>query len=122
MATQTFKLRKTVSTNPALKSHSKKAVRVHQYHRAINQTTSVRVPKELVDRIEDPVMRQLVKEPVAFFGGMLAGVFGLNLEEDPLKTWIQTTAAAAGISYEVANRQVQQQLDSLRKREGQRPE
>eukprot|EP01024_Parvocaulis_polyphysoides_P029063 TRINITY_DN26203_c1_g1_i1.p1 TRINITY_DN26203_c1_g1~~TRINITY_DN26203_c1_g1_i1.p1 ORF type:complete len:116 (-),score=9.88 TRINITY_DN26203_c1_g1_i1:391-738(-) len=69
---------------------------------------------QLTERIDDPVLKLFVKEPVAFFGGVFAGIFGLNLQEDPLRTWIESTAASAGVSYEVANRQVQQQLDNMK--------
>eukprot|EP01023_Acetabularia_acetabulum_P022177 TRINITY_DN2189_c0_g1_i1.p2 TRINITY_DN2189_c0_g1~~TRINITY_DN2189_c0_g1_i1.p2 ORF type:complete len:113 (+),score=16.52 TRINITY_DN2189_c0_g1_i1:158-496(+) len=79
-----------------------------------------RLPTQITERIEDPVVKQFVKEPVAFFGGVFAGVLGLNLQEDPLRSWIESTAAAAGVSYEVANRKVQQQLNNMKQRSSNR--
>ena len=38
-----------------------------------------------------------LQEPVAFFGGVFAGALGLNLEEDPLRSWLQRTAADAQV-------------------------
>lgn len=38
------------------------------------------------------------QEPVAFLGGVLAGVLGLNLKEDPLRSWLERTSAEAGVS------------------------
>lgn len=34
-----------------------------------------------------------VQEPIAFLGGIFAGFLGLSLDQDPLKDWIQQTAA-----------------------------
>ena len=33
-------------------------------------------------------MRQALKEPVAFFGGVFAGVLGLSTTDEPLKAWV----------------------------------
>ncbi|KGF72117.1 hypothetical protein DO97_12300 [Neosynechococcus sphagnicola sy1] len=35
-----------------------------------------------------PIMQGLVQQPVAFLGGFCAGVLRLNLEEDPIKSWL----------------------------------
>lgn len=34
-----------------------------------------------------------LREPVAFWGGVVAGFLGLNLDQDPLKEWIRQTMA-----------------------------
>ena len=35
---------------------------------------------------------------MAFFGGMFAGLLRLDASDEPLKEWIDRTAAAAGVS------------------------
>jgi hypothetical protein len=42
----------------------------------------------------------LIQEPVAFVGGMFAGLLRLDLEEDPLKEWVTRTVEASGITEE----------------------
>ena len=37
------------------------------------------------------------QEPVAFFGGVFAGVLKLEVEDEPLKDWIERTAETAGV-------------------------
>ncbi|OMO76644.1 hypothetical protein COLO4_25502 [Corchorus olitorius] len=39
-------------------------------------------------------------EPVAFVGGMFAGILRLDLNEDPLKEWVTRTVEASAISEE----------------------
>ena len=34
---------------------------------------------------------------MAFWGGVTAGLLGLTLTEDPLKTWVEQTSAEAGV-------------------------
>ena len=43
-----------------------------------------------------------MKEPVAFFGGVFAGLLGLSVDEpgSPLTAWVNHTAAAAGVGVE----------------------
>ena len=36
-----------------------------------------------------PIVKELTKQPVAFFGGFFSGVLKLNLSEDPLKSWLE---------------------------------
>ncbi|KAK7269017.1 hypothetical protein RIF29_21732 [Crotalaria pallida] len=49
---------------------------------------------------QDPVLKEALKEPVAFLGGVFAGILRLDLNEEPLKEWITRTAEAAGIGKE----------------------
>ena len=42
----------------------------------------------------------LLQEPVAFLGGLFAGLLRLDLSEDPLKEWVSRTAEAAGVDLE----------------------
>lgn len=37
-----------------------------------------------------------LQEPVAFWGGVFAGVLGLNLDEEPLKSWVERTSGKVG--------------------------
>jgi hypothetical protein len=36
----------------------------------------------------NPIVQELVKEPIAFVNGFVAGLLRLNPEEDPLKSWL----------------------------------
>ena len=36
-----------------------------------------------------PVLKKLKEQPVAFLSGLVSGVLGLNLSEDPLKSWLE---------------------------------
>ena len=40
----------------------------------------------------------VVQEPAAFVGGIVAGLLGLNLSEDPLRNWLERTAASARVN------------------------
>ena len=35
-----------------------------------------------------PIAKELIRQPVAFFGGLFSGVFRLNLNDDPVKSWL----------------------------------
>ncbi|MBD2325946.1 hypothetical protein [Alkalinema sp. FACHB-956] len=35
-----------------------------------------------------PLMKELTQQPVAFMGGFVSGLLKLNLNEDPIKTWL----------------------------------
>ncbi|KAK9925634.1 hypothetical protein M0R45_022905 [Rubus argutus] len=50
--------------------------------------------------IEEPIVRKALQEPVAFMGGMFAGLLRLDLNEDPLKDWVSRTVEASGITVE----------------------
>ncbi|KAL2651763.1 hypothetical protein R1flu_019891 [Riccia fluitans] len=45
----------------------------------------------------DPIVKEVLKEPVAFLGGVFAGLLRLDLNEDPLREWVAKTAEAAGV-------------------------
>lgn len=51
-------------------------------------------------QIEDPILREAIKEPVAFFGGVFAGLLKLDLEDEPLREWVENTSKASGVSTE----------------------
>lgn len=58
------------------------------------------------DAVEDPLVRQAMKEPVAFFGGMFAGFLGLSVDDEasPLSKWVRDTSEAAGARREGPSR------------------
>nr|ABK24986.1 unknown [Picea sitchensis] len=46
---------------------------------------------------DDPIVQKALKEPIAFFGGVFAGLLRLDLKEDPLREWVARTTEAAGL-------------------------
>ncbi|WRH64913.1 MAG: hypothetical protein RSE13_12990 [Planktothrix sp. GU0601_MAG3] len=36
-----------------------------------------------------PILQELTREPIAFFGGFVSGLLKLNLNDDPIKTWLE---------------------------------
>ncbi|CAD5967274.1 hypothetical protein PCC9214_03574 [Planktothrix tepida] len=36
-----------------------------------------------------PILQELTREPIAFFGGFFSGLLKLNLNDDPVKTWLE---------------------------------
>ena len=40
-----------------------------------------------------PFVREMARQPVAFCGGFLSGLFRLDLAEDPVKTWLNKQGA-----------------------------
>ncbi|KAK4479241.1 hypothetical protein RD792_014752 [Penstemon davidsonii] len=49
---------------------------------------------------QQPILKQALKEPSAFLGGMFAGLLRIDLNEDPLKEWVARTVEASGITEE----------------------
>ncbi|PKA59608.1 UPF0426 protein [Apostasia shenzhenica] len=47
---------------------------------------------------DQPIVKDALKEPIAFMGGMFAGLLRLDLQEDPLKGWISRTVEASGLT------------------------
>jgi hypothetical protein len=50
-----------------------------------------------------PILQELTIQPTAFLGGLVAGFLRLDLNEDPLKTWLSqqgvvSTAASTSTS------------------------
>ncbi|KAI5394859.1 UPF0426 protein At1g28150, chloroplastic isoform X2 [Lathyrus oleraceus] len=52
---------------------------------------------------QDPIIKEVFKEPVAFLGGVFAGILRLDLNEEPLKEWVTRTVEASDISVEETN-------------------
>ncbi|XP_027123943.1 UPF0426 protein At1g28150, chloroplastic [Coffea eugenioides] len=66
----------------------------------VNFPGGFRVGAFLFDPTRDPILKDALKEPIAFMGGMFAGLLRLDLNEDPLREWVARTADAAGITEE----------------------
>ncbi|XP_057787719.1 UPF0426 protein At1g28150, chloroplastic [Salvia miltiorrhiza] len=49
---------------------------------------------------QQPILKEALKEPVAFVGGIFAGLLRLDLNEDPLREWVARTVEASGIATE----------------------
>lgn len=41
-----------------------------------------------------PILQELLGQPVAFMGGLVSGLLRLNLNEDPLKSWLEKQGAS----------------------------
>ncbi|HEY9858897.1 MAG TPA: hypothetical protein V6D16_05280 [Candidatus Obscuribacterales bacterium] len=47
-----------------------------------------------------PILRELTQQPVAFLGGLVSGVFRLNLADDPVKSWLDQQAASSTTNFD----------------------
>ncbi|KAK9106264.1 hypothetical protein Syun_022275 [Stephania yunnanensis] len=76
------------------------------------QYRRLRVKSFLFNPDQEPILKQALKEPVAFMGGMFAGLLRLDLNEEPLRQWITMAVEAYGIAEEdiVANESKQEEL------------
>ncbi|XP_055828589.1 UPF0426 protein At1g28150, chloroplastic [Solanum dulcamara] len=59
-----------------------------------------RVDAFFFNPIQEPILKEALKEPVAFAGGIFAGLLRLDLNEDPLKEWVARTVEASGVTAE----------------------
>ena len=41
-----------------------------------------------------PVVKELIQQPIAFTGGFFSGLLRLNLNDDPIKSWIDGQAGS----------------------------
>ena len=41
-----------------------------------------------------PVFKELTQQPTAFLGGFFSGILRLNLNEDPVKSWLEKNGAS----------------------------
>jgi hypothetical protein len=41
-----------------------------------------------------PVVKEWIEQPIAFTGGFVSGLLRLNLNEDPIKSWLDDRAGA----------------------------
>ncbi|WP_317134109.1 hypothetical protein [Leptolyngbya sp. O-77] len=42
-----------------------------------------------------PVVREITSHPVAFLGGFFSGLFRLNLNDDPVKSWLDQQSGSS---------------------------
>lgn len=42
-----------------------------------------------------PVVREITRHPVAFLGGFFSGLFQLNLNDDPVKSWLDQQSGSS---------------------------
>ncbi|MDY6805725.1 MAG: hypothetical protein SXA11_18215 [Cyanobacteriota bacterium] len=42
-----------------------------------------------------PVLKELTQQPTAFVGGFFSGILRLNLEEDPVKSWLEKNGVSS---------------------------
>jgi len=63
----------------------------------VKAAASTQLLDSLAERVPNPILKAAIKEPVAFAGGVFAGALGLNLQEEPLKGWVERTKTQAGI-------------------------
>ncbi|XP_020081206.1 UPF0426 protein At1g28150, chloroplastic-like [Ananas comosus] len=68
---------------------------------------------------DQPIIKDAIKEPVAFMGGVFAGLLRLDLSEDPLKEWLARTVEASGIAVEG---EINGEEDSKEEAEGDSPQ
>lgn len=50
-----------------------------------------------------PFLQELTRQPVAFLGGFVSGVLRLNLDEDPVKSWLNNQNVTVGDSAVMPN-------------------
>ncbi|KAG5247143.1 UPF0426 protein [Salix suchowensis] len=67
----------------------------------------------LFNPTNEPILKDAIKEPVAFMGGMFAGLLRLDLKEDPLKEWVTRTVEASGITEEDIDAEGSQQEEQV---------
>jgi hypothetical protein len=50
-----------------------------------------------------PFLQELTRQPVAFVGGFVSGVLRLNLNEDPVKSWLNQQNIQVNGNHEVSS-------------------
>ncbi|CAN8291061.1 unnamed protein product [Cochlearia groenlandica] len=71
-----------------------------QFCNQLNQTRGTLISKSkqsCFNLPQEPILSDALKEPIAFMGGMFAGLLRLDLNEEPLKEWVTRTVEASGI-------------------------
>ncbi|CAM6040663.1 unnamed protein product [Sphagnum compactum] len=59
--------------------------------------SSLKSVRALLNPGDDPILKEVLKEPIAFFGRVFAGLLRLDLNEEPLREWVAQTSEAAGL-------------------------
>lgn len=42
-----------------------------------------------------PIFKEFVQQPIAFLGGFVSGILRLDLNEDPVRSWLDQQAGSA---------------------------
>ena len=97
----------TASTSAPLGSRSRVNIARPTHSRSMSKKNTTRVTRAAFnpldpDSTNDPLLKKAMKEPVAFFGGMFAGMLGLSVNDEPLREWVDKTSEAAGMTREEA--------------------
>ena len=97
----------TASTSAPLGSRSRVNIARPTHSRRMSKKNTTRVTRAAFnpldpDSTNDPLLKKAMKEPVAFFGGMFAGMLGLSVNDEPLREWVDKTSEAAGMTREEA--------------------
>ncbi|PON57743.1 hypothetical protein PanWU01x14_171050 [Parasponia andersonii] len=71
-----------------------------QLRSSLLSRTRNRVKAFFFNPTDEPILKEALKEPVAFMGGVFAGLLRLDLNDDPLKEWVSRTVEASGITEE----------------------
>ncbi|KAL0441222.1 UNVERIFIED_CONTAM: hypothetical protein Sradi_0061100 [Sesamum radiatum] len=69
-------------------------------HSILKRIRGSEVRAFLPNLTQQPILKEALKEPVAFVGGMFAGLLRLDLNEEPLKEWVSRTVEASGMAAE----------------------
>eukprot|EP00898_Chlorokybus_atmophyticus_P003194 jgi/Chlat1/3876/Chrsp26S04016 len=77
-------------------SVASKAVRGSSSGRFSSQR-GLRVVARATPSNRDSILSDAIQEPIAFLGGLFAGLLRLDLKEDPLREWVAETAEKAGV-------------------------
>ncbi len=60
-----------------------------------------------------PILKELTKEPIAFCNGFVSGILRLDLNDDPIKSWLEKQAGYTSTTPQTdsGNRQSPQSID-----------
>jgi hypothetical protein len=57
-----------------------------------------------------PLAQEVLKNPIAFAGGFMSGILRLNLQDDPVKSWLEKQS---GVTTATSNQQKSQGPQSI---------
>ncbi|XP_060967457.1 UPF0426 protein At1g28150, chloroplastic [Cannabis sativa] len=97
----------TISTPPLLSKQRPRTLIQYPFSSTSHLTTPIasfrrtnRLTAFCFNPTDEPILKDALKEPVAFMGGLFAGLLRLDLNDDPLKEWVSRTVEASGITEE----------------------
>lgn len=89
-----------INNSPICALWAPKSVTPLLVKRRLSRRAPVAVRAFFFNPADEPILKEAVKEPVAFMGGVFAGLLRLDLNEEPLKDWVNRTVQASGINEE----------------------